>query len=301
MAAAKSAAAENLEGRIQEIAARRRASNSAASDAEPPSPLPNNVVQLPLWPNAVRGLPNALARSALFNVSNRTARRRNFKQHVIASVQGINIAYTGEELRQDDEDVFLQVLHIARTTPLGDGVEFTAHGMLMELGWGRNSRGYDRLRSCLDRLKATSMTISSESGAKGYAGSLVRKFSWKADDGNARLTKWCVWLEREIVALFGPSMYSHLEWAQRLSLSPLAKWLHAFYMTHREPYGYKVATLHGLCGSETKQLFHFRNSLKESLELLRSIGFLKYWAIDGRTDVVNVTRVKQSELQSLVQ
>ena len=62
--------------------------------------------QLPFWPADVRGLPNAFARSALFNVANaRKGARDNYKRRSIATVKGASITYTGEELRQDDEDV----------------------------------------------------------------------------------------------------------------------------------------------------------------------------------------------------
>ncbi|MEN3294792.1 MAG: hypothetical protein V7642_4045, partial [Burkholderiales bacterium] len=66
-----------------------------------------NIVQLPLWENQVRGLPNPLARSALFTVARQNEPRQHLKERPITSVKGVEIFYTGEELRQDDEDVFL--------------------------------------------------------------------------------------------------------------------------------------------------------------------------------------------------
>jgi len=119
--------------------------------------------QLPIWPKEVRGIPNAFARSALFNVSSsRKGSRSNLKRRLLASVRGISITYTGEELRQDDCDCFLQILHIARVHELGTFVQFTAYSMLTELGWTKNSASYKRLVDCLDRLKASAVAVTIE-------------------------------------------------------------------------------------------------------------------------------------------
>lgn len=249
--------------------------------------------QLPIWPEDLRGLPNALARSALFTVANaRKGARKSLKRHEIATVKGIMVTYTGEELRQDDEDVFLQLLHIARMSPLGTEVEFTAWAMLGQLRWSRNTASYHRLAECIERLKATALAVTVELGAtkETFSGSLVRKFRLRETKEDTTHSKaWKVTLEREIVVLFGNIHYSRLDWDLRLTLPPLAKWLHAFYSTHAEPYAYSVARLHKLTGSETKQLKQFRYKLKEALELLVHKGFLLHAEIDS-DDLVQVGR-----------
>jgi hypothetical protein len=54
----------------------------------------------------------------------------------------------------------------------------------------------------------------------------------------------------------------------KLRRHPLAQWLHAFYSTHSEPYAYKVTTLKELCGSDTDELWKFRQVLRRALEKL---------------------------------
>jgi hypothetical protein len=250
-----------------------------------------NAKQLPLWPNFVRALPNPLARSALFSISHNSASRAYLKEQKIASINGVSIFYTGEELRQRDEDVFLQLLHFARSTPLGEWVDFTAYGLVKALGWSINSRSYNDLRSILDRLSATNIIVSfGESGQEGYSGSLVRKFMWRTPEGQ-KLSQWRVYFEPEIIALFAPASYTHIYWELRLSLPPLAKWLHSFYSTHESPFDYKVKTLHELCGSSSK-LHHYREMLADALELLKSKQFLIEGAISRETDLVHVVRAK---------
>jgi hypothetical protein len=250
--------------------------------------------QLPIWPQNLRGLPNAFARSALFNVANaRKGERANLKRRAIAALKGITITYTGEELRQDDEDVFLQILHIARMHPLGTVVQFTANSMIQELGWSRGGASWKRLVDCLDRLKASAVAVTVETrpdARQNYTGSLIRSFRWKEDSRDSPLRQWEVLLEKEIISLFGPATYSRLDWKLRLKLPPLAKWLHSFYITHQQPFPYSVAKLHELCGSEVTELRKFRYKLRIELERLVDRGFFHSARIDARSDTVIVER-----------
>lgn len=248
--------------------------------------------QLPFWPQDVRGISNALARSSLFGVANtRKGKRTHFKRKLIATLSNTRIEYTGEELRQDDGDVFLQVIHLAKSCPLGTPVRFTAHAMLRELGWTPNSASYSRLVDILDRLKASAIAVTVElpDGRRmNYTGSLLRAFRWQ-DPGQVRLRFWEVLLEPEIVALYQRDAYSRLLWELRLKLPPLAKWLHGFYATHTQPFPVKVETLHRLCGSETPELRKFRHRLHQALALLVERGCFSQASIDRASDLVSVT------------
>jgi len=250
---------------------------------------------LPLWQQNQRGLPNALARSALFNVANLRSggERHYFTSATIASSKGIILVYTGQELRQDDEDVFLQVLHLAKEQKLGENISFTAHSMLVALGWTINSESYKRLTICMDRLKATSVRLTVETpggGSMGFAGSLVGEFEWQEKASNDPLREWNVSLEKNIVKLFAPDAYSLIHWQTRLDLPPLAKWLHSFYSTHRDPFPHKVETLHKLTASGSKGLPQFRQKLKAALVQLVDCGFLLGARIDPKSDLVHVER-----------
>ena len=256
------------------------------------------MVQLPLWDERVRGLPNALARSALFTSANRKEKRLNHVKHPIAAVGGVEISYTGMELRQDDLDVFLQVVHLARNQPLGEMIQFSGYSLLKALGWSPTKANYERLRQCIDRMSATTIHVSFREGSRvlNYGGSLFRKFTWDADALSGMSQQWKIWLEKEIITLFGDSSYTQIVWSQRLSLPPLAKWLHQFYFTHKVPFGYRVEVIHTLCASRIPVLAQFRAKLRASLEILVRIGFLESYHIDKRTDVVTVRRTEKKEL-----
>ena len=260
-------------------------------------PQPNtdlgNLAQLPLWPDQRRGVPNDLVRGALFTVGNVRLKRNFLRNTVVATLSGLEIRYTGEELRQDDQDVFLQIVHLARLVPLGTPVRFTAHAMLKALKWHPNVRSYTRLRDTVARLKATGLEVRGDK--RGYAGSLIRDFFWKDDSTGENSREWAVRLEPEIAALFGHVAYSQIEWGQRLALGHLAKWLHSFYHTHRKPLPIKVDTIRKLCGSATKDLSKFRQLLRDALQELRTVEFLSDFTIDSERDLVRVVRATNDE------
>ena len=106
-----------IEARAIERSRRRREQAAQESlplspEALPPQPSLANVVMLPIWPDAVRAVPNGFLRSALFGTIRRGA-RRYMKRERIAALEGIEIYYTGERLDQGDLDVWEMILHIA--------------------------------------------------------------------------------------------------------------------------------------------------------------------------------------------
>jgi hypothetical protein len=274
-------------------------SKAASRERASPTPAPRSispmdkVVQLPLWREQNRGVPNAIARSALFTAARKNSPRKQFQDKQIASVDGVEIFYTGEELRTEEDDVFLQLVHLARTLPLGNKVKFSAYSMLKTLSLPTNKGAYERLEKSIWRLTACAVKIRFDpgSGKHFYGGALVQEFFGR-DDGDR---EWGVVLNPRMIALFGSDAYTQIAWEQSLKLPPLAKKLHRFYFTHRKPYGYKVVTLKEILGSDAKRLDHFRERLKDALRMLEEIGFLRSWRIDPRTDVVTVERILREE------
>ncbi len=213
------------------------------------------------------------------------------KRACIATVKGYDLYYTGEELRQDDEDVWLHAAHLARYFPFEDGAKITGHRLLAALDWGRSKKDYERLRESLLRLSESTVIVANSDGRKGFTGGLLRKIKWSQDDEESGIgTEWTIYLEPEIINLFASDGYTLIDWGQRLGLAPLAKWLHSFYFTHRQPFEYKVETLYSLCGSKCKELRAFRYLLKKALASLKDCGFLLDWEINPVTDKVSVTR-----------
>ncbi|MBK3780040.1 RepB family plasmid replication initiator protein [Paraburkholderia aspalathi] len=285
--------------RAQQLEEKARAKARVAPSPAVIPEMPPAPTQIPLWPSNVRGMPNSLARSALFNVNRASAPREYYtKGKEIPASDGTVITFKGEELRQDDADVFLEILHLARDTQISERVEFTGYTMLKMLGWDKSGKGYHRLVTTIQRLQASTVNVSFEGKKKGFQGQLVRKFLWKGngDVDSDTSTRWTAYIEPEIAHLFSHDDYTRVSRVQRLQLrSELSKWLHSYYHTHAEPYAVTVRYIHQQCGSQTKSLAHFRVTLKRALEELKKVGFLLSWRLDD-TDKVHVERATHRAL-----
>ncbi|OGT39929.1 MAG: hypothetical protein A3E81_02080 [Gammaproteobacteria bacterium RIFCSPHIGHO2_12_FULL_36_30] len=247
---------------------------------------------IPHIPHDKRIIPNDMIRSSLFTIANHNSERTYLKNKKISSFLSTDIIYTGEELRQDDEDVWLQLIYLASQSQENE-ITFKPYTFLSQIGWAQRTQYRDRLKASLTRMSATTLEIYNHNFEKGLGFSLVRKFEWYSDD--KQLSHWKVWLEPEVVKLYSElgKMYSKIHWDQRKQLKPLAKWLHAFYSSHAEPEPIPLLKLMSLSGSKTKNTKHFKEMLRDAfLELVR-IGFLNNDVCIDEHYFVSVSRVKE--------
>jgi len=266
----------------------------------PPEPVPDTIdtftvttrdtqQQLPYWGDAKRGVANDLVRSALFSVS-RGVNRPHLTNARIASLGNIALRYSGDLLTQRDEDVYLHLIHLQRMHPVGERVAFVPWHAIRELGWSKSQRSYTELLEAIRRLQLSRVEIHAkdEHMERRFGGSLVRNYGTMRVIGRKEEV-WFVTFEPPILKLFTPVSYTTIDWDQRLRLSPLAKWLHSFYSTHRFPIPLRVDFIRNLCGSDTKHLPRFRQMLRGALKELLDSGFLTATEISGK-DQILVTR-----------
>lgn len=251
----------------------------AKKAARQPDPSKSLVIQLPLWMEPQRGIPNELLRSALFNARNRKVPRAFMKAAPIAVLGEGSITYQGEELRQDDETVWLQLVHLARSSAVGSIVEFVPSKFLEAIGWPRSKQSYDRLRESLRRLQANSLAFESSRTGAVAGFSMVPEFKWE-DEQKQPLARWRVSLAPALVSLFGQDHFTKLEWEQRLALPVgLATWLHGYLATHREPYELSTDDIARGAGLTTTDKDELHKLVKKALNELVTVGFLKEFKI----------------------
>jgi hypothetical protein len=65
-------------------------------NSEPQQRAPAKVIQFPLWPEPVRGMPNPVLRSALFSAVHGKD-RRFLDNQLISAVDGVEIRFTGKQ------------------------------------------------------------------------------------------------------------------------------------------------------------------------------------------------------------
>ena len=261
--------------RLKETAARK----VAESKKKLP---PDNQLKLELWPDEVRGVPNAILRGALFGVGQeRTVYKR---RTLVAAVEGYEIRFKGEAFNQTDLDVLEGMLHVAMPHPLGKRVEFTVGSFLKALGRGTSGKHHEEFKEQVMRLVTGGIEITDTKARVTFMGTLVSKAFRDEDTG-----RYVVIFDKDMLNLYEAG-YSHIDWNQRMALgkSTLAKWLHGFYATHAKPYPYKVETLHNLCGSAAA-MKEFKRMLKRALDDLAGVGAIDGWSID-QDDLVTVHR-----------
>lgn len=273
----------HIEG-VREAHLRIKQKAESALGSDFPTSVNSIAKQLPLWPEDCRAIPNIFVRSALFNARNKNIARLYFENAEIYVIGDHGkITYTGKELRQDDETVWLQLIHLAKALPLDSPIEFTPYEFCKSLGWGTGGRDYSRLREILTRLQATSLTAYSSYLGKGVSLSMLPKFEWRDHASNANLKKYKVTIAEELLQLFGNNRYTRLEWEQRLSLSDgIATWLHGYFASHKNNFAIRLETIKQGCGIKTKNLKHLKETIETALKQLQVCGFItSYRLING--------------------
>lgn len=252
--ATKRTYAENLE------LAKARAKQRAEREPLPGKPLPKNVVQLPLWPEPVRAVPNGFLRSALFGAIAR-GKRRYIDGEQLAALDGIEIRYTGQRLDQGDLDVWESVLHAVRLQEMGSQCRVTSYALLKLMGLTDTGKNRVTLNKRITRLVASALTV--KQGRYSYIGSLI---AGAAKDEETQ--EWVIELDAKLRPLFAADQFTQVEWAVRHALNgkPLAQWLHGFYTSHAKPFPMRMETLLKLSGSENSNPRSAQQTLRNALD-----------------------------------
>lgn len=237
---------------LQEKARQRAAQEQASA--------PANVVQLPLWPEPVRAVPNGFLRSALFGAI-RKGRRRFVKGEHLAALDGIEIHYTGERLDQGDLDVYESVLHAARLQELGSQCRVTSYALLKLMGKTDTGKNRATLQTRIERLRANAIRM--KQGRYSFIGGLVDE-AYKDEETQ----EWVIVLNPKLRALYGADQFTQIEWAVRQALDgrQLAQWLHGFYASHAKPFPMRMETLLKLAGSENDSPRSAQQKLRQALD-----------------------------------
>jgi TrfA protein len=274
---------ESLERLGRAIAEKTEREQQTITESAPQPKPTAQIVQLPIWPEPVRAMPNPALRSALFPAI-QSKNRRFLNDELLNAVQGVEIHFKGEQLNQEDLDVCAQVYHLARCHPLGDICHMTAHGFLKSIDRRTSGREHDDLHKSLRRLM---QPLEIKIGRYHYSGALIME---GIKDDETR--HYCIRINPKLAGLFGQG-WTGLDWNHRQALrgKPLALWLQAFYATHADPFAYKVETLRELCGSQTTILYKFRQSLRIALKKLETVGAIQKYEID-KSDLVHVFKTK---------
>lgn len=236
--------------------ARARGQKSSAADKSP-EPDTTPITPLPNWADAVRAVPNAFLRSAVFGAIKPGARAK-LNDTLMSSLDGLEVRCTGERLDQGDLDTWLTVLHMCRGKA---SMKTTGYQILKSLGFPDSGKNRETLEKRLLRIVGHSVKVTQ--GTRMYAGSLLSGAGRDEATG-----EWVIDTNPRITRMLGGDNFTLVGWEVRHSLAgqQLAQWLHAFYSSHAEPFPMRIDTLHSLSGSQATVMSDFAKTLRKALE-----------------------------------
>lgn len=239
---------------------------------------------LPDVSESKRAVPNVILRSSLFGVVGKG--HRKYEKNVLkATVQGLTVKFTGEQLDQADLDVYLECVRRCasqRLGELGELVRFSIYEFLKSIDRKTGKSDHEWLKTCFTRLFACGIELGD--GRFFYMGHLIDEQYRDEKTG-----EFVIALNPKIAGFFSAEAWTGLCLEERTALKSkqLAQWLHGFFSSHQQPFPYKVETIKGLCGSGAS-LKEFKRMLKKSLaDLSAATGWV--CSIDER-DLVHVVK-----------
>jgi len=207
-------------------------------------------IQYPLLPQSVRVMPSDFNRTSLFHVGSNNLPRRFCRNEKLGRIgNGITMFYYGEELRQTDEAIFRQLIHVARGRRPWEFIELSqcpfirdAKGATRRLG----ARDLKEVNDIIMRLRSGLLFIQNK--RRGFITcNLIREY--EGEGANRRLL-----LDPRIVLLF--DSYAAIEEQLLNKLSSVAGKIYSYAATVPQTglYPILVTSLFELCYGRTEYL-----------------------------------------------
>jgi len=251
--------------------------DSEDSEDDPSERSGGGLVQIPIWPDHLRGSPNVMVRSALFTAASDRSKRPVLRERSIAAWSGSELNYSGPLLTQYDADVWYQLLHLYRVQNVSEGVRifFSSRSFLKAIGRKVSGAAANTLADSINRLYVCGLGLRIGSVVVATNHRLVRRYG--RDDATG---KWSVELEPFALKLFEYG-YTRFKRADRLALrTSTAKYLHTYVCSHRatgkHPHRIGLEQLQSLCGQKS-QPKRFRRQIRTGMAELLGLGLVLQW------------------------
>jgi hypothetical protein len=267
----------------------------AKTTPEPISP-PAKVLQFPLpFGKDTRAVSNPLARGSLFAA---VKDRQHFKDYILVYEESdIKITFKGEQLNQDDNDTFLQLVKMALYKPFGTDIVQAVNAVLSGMGRTTHQEQRRQLVEQISRLVFGMIKLTTPNFR--YEGHLLDDATTPQEQ--ATLPQYrrhlAYRLNPKFARFYAETAYTIFDSQERRKLkgrgSELAKWLHLWIIGNAEQYLHKVETIRQLCGSRST-LKEFRRLLRQALNLIKKVEIIIDWHIDPKSDLVTIKRMPSS-------
>ena len=222
-----------------------------------------------------------LTLSSLFTTaSKKQSRERYSRKEIITFDNKIEITYSGDELRTDDEDVFMCILTLASDQKICAENSFmistTHYKLLKMLKWPLTLDYYDKLDIILDRFVACSLTVKIRN--KNLKMSILTH-TYGTGDAEGRAGKLQIFLSPHMQTLFTKQNITLIDSIKREKLSAISKKISTIldeFSTSRAEL--TVELIYEISGS-TAKFANFKKMLTRSLKEMKRLEMIKDFVI----------------------
>jgi hypothetical protein len=222
-----------------------------------------------------------LTLSSLFTTaSKKQARERYSRKSIITYNDDIDITYTGDELRVEDEDVFMCILTMASEQRLGEHNKYmistTHYKFLKMLKWPITTDYYDKLDIILDRFIACSLTMKFKD--RNLKMSILTHTYGTGDsegrDGNLR-----IFISPHMKTLFTQDNITLVDSVKRDKVSAISKKILSILQENTDKnFETTVQLIMSLSGSNASKI-NFKKMLKRSLSEMKNYSMINDFVV----------------------
>lgn len=232
-------------------------------------------------------VPKVFLRSAIFSaagsggIGNESKGRRILNNTLISSQSNYTITATGNQLRQNELDVWLQCLELMMIQNCNI-IEFKPSDFLKSINRDSSTASKEWLEKALSRLSQALFRIDDQNSL--FEGKLITNFEME--------TSWVkIYFDKNLPILFDRKKLARISKNQRQKLGKksLSKWLHGYYLTHSIPNPIKISTIYKFSGSTNQELRFFEKNLKKSIANVTSITG---WNFDSKVKDILIVKKK---------
>lgn len=245
--------------------------------------IPTSQHFLPGLEEAMRAMPNHIARCSLFAPVAR-GRKKLHKDTLLLETPSAVLRFWGEQLDEAQADVWMQFMFEASKAPLGEPIRVNRAQLLRAIGRNVGKAQYEWLRRTAQALSWAMISIVApgkyeidERKAKGSQPAERLLHMIEGYDYDPELEEYVLRVDPRWRLLYGNNEFALVDWDKRLQIGQgqdLAKSLQRLIVTSEDTeQRYTLAYLKKRAQYESP-MRKFREALKEALQELERLGIL---------------------------
>lgn len=175
---------------------------------------------LPGLEPTMRAMPNHIARSSLFAPLSKTHQRRFLNDYILISRRDVEIKFTGVQLDESQADVWMQLMYIASSSPIGEPFDVRSASILGAMGRQIGGAEYRWLRRAMEALYKATLIIDvvnkyriGDGDSDGDGIRMIDRFKYDASRKQYTLV-----IDPRWVAMYSNQEFARIDWEKRLAI-----------------------------------------------------------------------------------